>query len=259
MRQNDLLPEIAGRKRELWGPLLALASWFEQHGVDDLSKVVTEHALATIDAYAEDLTSYRDEQIYAISLPTGLDVVFFLRGNDVFVTYDLATAQQAVDHLAPGGGPVHSPTDLEELFAWTSPDRALRAALTNDRDEVFRLWQRVAVQMKRADRLRGLAAELRGATLSGGLAGDDTLEGQIGLWCPDATWATGHAAEALEAFQAGLSYEGLELTAEAAAEGDWIRIDFRAQGLPGLLESLFELGRGEAPERDAPRGVPDAE
>jgi len=181
---------------------------------------------------------YGDERIYRITLDRGSDLVFFLSGNDIFFTYDMETAKLAVDSLAQDSAAARGPTPLEELFALTQADKPLRGALTNEREEVFRFWERVATRVEKPDRLKELAAQLRGVTISGGLAGEGTLAGQLGLRCPDPAWAETYAGEALKTFQAGFDYEGFELSAEVIVDEDWIRIGFRAEGALDFLENL---------------------
>jgi len=194
--------------------------------------------------------TYGDERIYRITLDRGSDLVFFLSGNDIFFTYDMATAKLAVDSLAQESAAPRGPTPLEELFALTQADKPLRGALTNERQEVFRFWERVATSVEKPDRLKQLAAQLRGATISGGLAGEGTLAGQLGLLCPDAAWAEAYAGEALKTFQAGFDYEGFELSAEVIVDEDWIRIGFRAEG---ALDFLDDLGDDRGPRGREPQ------
>ena len=58
---------------------------------------------------------------------------------------------------------------------------------------------------------------------------------------PDAEWALLHADAALEAFQAGLDYEGLDLEAQARADGNKIRIEFQLGGFFSLLDQLGDI------------------
>ncbi len=59
--QTDVCPTMSGRDFELWQPLLALASWIEEEGANGLSKLMQNHALATINEYQDDQTPDHDE------------------------------------------------------------------------------------------------------------------------------------------------------------------------------------------------------
>jgi len=65
-QRTDVCPAMSGRDYELWQPLLALASWIEQHGARGLLKMLQEHALATIDAGRDDATPDADETLLRI-------------------------------------------------------------------------------------------------------------------------------------------------------------------------------------------------
>jgi len=55
-RRDDVCPEMTGRHYELWQPLLALASWFEEQGAGGLLNLMQEHALLTIESVRDDET-----------------------------------------------------------------------------------------------------------------------------------------------------------------------------------------------------------
>lgn len=203
---------------------------------------------------------YRDELLFRLLLPDNdLELVFFIRGNDLFFCYDLVTARRAVDRLSAEPGS-RQPSRLDTLFAGVPEDSALRGALSNDRGEVFEMWSRLASEIEDRAGLQQVAADLRGATVDGGLVDEDTLAGRVGLWAPDAAWAAEQVDTALDAFREGFALEGVEFAADAAVEGEWIRIDFRITGLAELLDSFGQLGPGpfiviepgghEAPEAD---------
>jgi hypothetical protein len=60
----DVCPAmIHGRYYELWQPLLAIASWFEEHGAEGLLTLLQEHALATIDDGRDDVIPDVDETL----------------------------------------------------------------------------------------------------------------------------------------------------------------------------------------------------
>jgi hypothetical protein len=58
---QDVCPEMSGRNYELWQPLLAIASWFEDHGVQGLLSFMQGHALAAIDSVKDQSTPADDE------------------------------------------------------------------------------------------------------------------------------------------------------------------------------------------------------
>ena len=64
------------------------------------------------------------------------------------------------------------------------------------------------------------------------------LRSLLELYGPDAEWASLHADMALQTFQMGLDYEGLDLEAQARAEGNRIRIEFQLSGFFNLLDQL---------------------
>ena len=64
--RSDVCPTMSGRDYELWQPLLALASWIEEHGARGLLGLMQEHALATIEAGKDDATPDADETLLRI-------------------------------------------------------------------------------------------------------------------------------------------------------------------------------------------------
>jgi hypothetical protein len=64
--QSDVCPDMSGRNFELWQPLLAIASWFEGHGVDGLLAVMQSHALELIDSGKDQSTPPDDEILLRI-------------------------------------------------------------------------------------------------------------------------------------------------------------------------------------------------
>jgi hypothetical protein len=60
-RRDDVCPTMAGRDYELWQPLLALASWVEEHGADGLLAMTRDHAIQTIEAGRDDAVPDTDE------------------------------------------------------------------------------------------------------------------------------------------------------------------------------------------------------
>ena len=58
---SNVCPEMSGRNYELWQPLLAIASWFEDHGVAGLLSLMQSHALAVIEGARDHSTPAVDE------------------------------------------------------------------------------------------------------------------------------------------------------------------------------------------------------
>lgn len=180
--------------------------------------------------------SYKDENIYQFGLPGRDPLVLFLRGNDLFFTQDLDTARQAVDRLVEPD-PAREHSAVEDLLAQV-PQAPLRGALSNERGEIFRSWEKLAVKMEDRDAVRKMTDALQGVALSGDLSEEGKLLGLLELHGPDAAWASLHTDQALEVFRTGLDYEGLDLETQARAEGNRIRIEFQLGGFFNLLDQL---------------------
>lgn len=181
--------------------------------------------------------SYKDENLFLFDLPGKDPLVVFLRGNDVFFTYDLDTARQAVDRLTEPE-PQRQPNAVEGLFARAPETQPLRGALSNARGEIFRSWEKVAVKIENREAVQEMTDALQGITLSGALGEDGQLLGRLELLCPDAEWASRNTEAALQAFYSGLQYDDLELGAQAKAEGNIIRIEFQLGGFFNLLDRM---------------------
>jgi hypothetical protein len=65
-RRDTVCPEMSGRDYELWQPILAIASWIEAHGAKGLLGLMQDHALASIDAAAEEGTVNADEVLLQV-------------------------------------------------------------------------------------------------------------------------------------------------------------------------------------------------
>ena len=53
-QRTDVCPSMSGRDFELWQPLLAIAIWLEEHGVNGLHQLLSKHAKRCIDAGRDD-------------------------------------------------------------------------------------------------------------------------------------------------------------------------------------------------------------
>jgi hypothetical protein len=52
--KSDVCPAMTGRNYELWQPILAMAYWFESHGVAGLLELTRRHALSVIESAKDD-------------------------------------------------------------------------------------------------------------------------------------------------------------------------------------------------------------
>ena len=59
--RQDVVPEMSGRNFELWQPLLAIAAWFEDHGVKGFLGMLRDHAIRCIEVSREAATPPDDE------------------------------------------------------------------------------------------------------------------------------------------------------------------------------------------------------
>jgi len=185
---------------------------------------------------------YNNENIYRLRQPRGnMDVTLFVRRGAVFVASDMETAHRTVDLLADGeladasDAPRRAPTRLDELFARTSADAALRAAVTNRTGELARLWAAVSstpVTMPDAWN------EVQGIALSGGLQADGSFAGTLRLQLADPAAAAAYvpALPTVVGLQLGSLDTRIEIASEAVEEG--VRMSFT---IPGLVEDLSTL------------------
>jgi hypothetical protein len=66
-KRSDVVPDgVNGRDFELWQPILALASWFDDHGERGLLDRMQKHALSVIDNAREDAVPDTDEVLLEI-------------------------------------------------------------------------------------------------------------------------------------------------------------------------------------------------
>lgn len=178
------------------------------------------------------------EKIYHLEIDERTALAFFIRGNDVFLTSDVASAERAVERLRDAT-PSTGANELGPRFEETAGGGPLRGALTNRGGEVSRIWAALAGDdAPDAERW----AVLRGATLSGGLEDDGSLAGRLELLCPDERWA-GEEADALAASLAErIPPEIGTFEIEATAVGDRVRIEFRVPELTSRLGDLMQHG-----------------
>ena len=172
---------------------------------------------------------------------------FFLRRAHIFFAEDLQTARSAVDRLQPEPVRTRQEGPLEALFAGVPEEPPLRAAISNGSGEMLRTWRLFALAPEDPEELRESMSQLRGAVLTGSLEAGETLNAQLSLQAPDPAWAEEHAAEALRNFRQGMAFEDLALSSSVRTEGDWIRIDFRAEGLLAFVGSLLDVSVSNIP------------
>jgi hypothetical protein len=72
--RQDVVPEMSGRNFELWQPLLAIASWFEERGANGLLGVLQEHSLRCIESSSEATTPSEDEVLLTLLAKASRDM-----------------------------------------------------------------------------------------------------------------------------------------------------------------------------------------
>lgn len=104
--RSEVCPEMAGRDYELWQPLLAIAEWFENHGVDGLLSLLQAHALDRI-ASTKDHATPPDDELLLQSLaklvlrdqqPTAKEVLAYAQQEEPN-TFSKWSAKGAANHL----------------------------------------------------------------------------------------------------------------------------------------------------------------
>jgi len=185
---------------------------------------------------------HADEKIYQLASGSNSTLTFFIRENTFFLTSDLDAAKVGVERLGVDDPGERLSTPLDRLFDESSQASTFRAAVTNGRGEIPRLWQQIAGQDESE-----LLAQARGLSLEGGLREDGSLACGVRVIGPNAEWATEHAERLAEIALSGLEWIGLDLQASARAEGETVRIDLRADNAVELLGEL--AGKQESSSR----------
>jgi hypothetical protein len=179
---------------------------------------------------------YQDETIYQYNIGTNdFDLSFFAQNGTVFATSELAMAERAVELLGRDERRDQDRTELEHLFARTHDDDPFRAALTNQGDEGYRLWEAIGGEPVEIPREW---QALEGISLTGGLAADGAFDAVMELVAPGAGWSDVHAKAVEVVSRQELERFSLEFTVRAAAVDDGLRLDVR---IPNLVESLARL------------------
>ena len=179
---------------------------------------------------------YEGEKIYQFEVgERELELTLFGWRGALFATTDLAMARQAVDLLRQDGRQDQDRTELERLFARTRDTDPLRAAITNQHGEVYRLLE--TARGRPIDYQEEWQA-LQGGDLTGGLRADGTFEAMIELIAPDIEWSEAQVQGMEEAFRLGLERIPLEFAVQATVMDDGLRLDIR---VPNLVVSLSHL------------------
>ena len=183
------------------------------------------------------VNAYNGENIYQVHVPERNWVAtFFARRGAVFATSDLETARQAVDLLAQGeaDAPNRAASGLETLLATPPGAGALRAAVTNEHDELAHLWERLSGEAP-AD--AGAWRRVQGATLTGGVAADGSFAGTMTLITDAPEPAAAYAPAIAPAFRAFLAGFALDADITATAADSRIVVDVR---VPDLVDSVTD-------------------
>jgi hypothetical protein len=193
--------------------------------------------------------SYNGETIYRLRQPArDVDLTLFVRRGAVFVASDLDAARQAVDRLsgssaapAADGAVTRPATGLAELFARTSPDDALRAAVTNGSGELARLWETVSSEpVAMPEAWRGI----EGASLGGGLRADGSFDGTLRLRVADPAAAAAYVPVIPTVVGLNLGTFETRVEISSMAVDDGVQISFT---IPDLVEGL--AARLQGPNR----------
>jgi hypothetical protein len=183
------------------------------------------------------MTEHRGEKIFNIADEGDERFAFFIRGNDIFFTSDLDTARQAVDRLSDGPAGNETAGDLQALLAGVPDRSALRGAIGNRRGELDRVWRQLTDG-------GGLPDGLRAATLTGGLAGADSLQATLRFRCADAGQAQAEAPELAALIESALEPLELPVATGTAVEGEWVRIDVTLDGITESIERFLSTSSG---------------
>jgi hypothetical protein len=198
------------------------------------------------------ITEYRGENIYEFPAGPDAKVGLFIRGNDIFIASDVATARVAVDRMtgstaaAPAvtdgtpGSSAAPPPSLDALYALTPEAARLRGALTNRRGEISRLVGKLVQEDDPDAPVRQRWGGLRGIALQASFETGSALAGRILLVPPDEGWARAHAGELATDLNA--LFEAMRIGAETSStrEGDRIAVDFRIEDLPAQIDSFLQ-------------------
>jgi len=177
---------------------------------------------------------HADERIYSND-----DGAMFIRDNSFFFTNSLANARLAVDRLrGEGDVPEAEAVGLPARVA-ALPDTPLRGTISNARGELARIWRQLshpdADRARDADRIWGA---IRGATISGGFAGQTAFECTVDFQGPDEAWAAANAEPLVELLRADLGLGHMPADLQATAAGDSVRVTLHIDDVFGFLDEL---------------------
>lgn len=187
--------------------------------------------------------SHRGERIFGPPSGDDEEFAFFIRGNDLFFASDLGTAKLAVDRIAESSIPTESSSDVQRLLGSVPAESPLRGAISNRRGELDRVWSALAGGS--SSDTGDLPTGILGATISGGLADEETLQATLSFRCAGA----GHASETAEGLtrvlRSALEPLGVPVEMETSTAGDLVQIDVRLGEITSNLERflLDKVGR----------------
>ena len=142
-----------------------------------------------------------------------------------------------MDQLRQDENKDHDQTEREQLFGRTRATDPFRAALTNQHDEVYRLWEIIAGgTVENPEHWQ----ELQGVALTGGLQADGSFALLIELVAPDAEFPEAYTEAMALAFRRDLERVPLEFAVQAAALDDRLLLDVQVRDLVKSLIRLLE-------------------
>jgi hypothetical protein len=178
-----------------------------------------------------ELLEHRGERLYVLADRTGRRTTFFLRGNDVFVSTDPESARSAIDRMEDGGAS-EADTELARLFASVRSDRPLRAAVSNRRGELRRLWASYAITPPEAIADETWSA-IEAVTLAGGLEPDGSLTGTLSFHAAGRVWSQAEVEHLAVSIEDGFAWISQALAVEASPDRTTATLHFRAPDLLG--------------------------
>jgi hypothetical protein len=182
------------------------------------------------------VVSHRREKIFGPPAGDDENFAFFIRGNDLFFASDLGTAKQAVDRLLESRVPDESFNDVQRLLADLPAESPLRGAISNRGGELARVWNALAGGSEGAS---SLPAGIVGATITGGLADEETLQATLSFRCAGARQATENADGLTGLMRSALEPLDVPVEMETSTAGDLVRIDVRLGEITSSLERFL--------------------
>jgi hypothetical protein len=185
-----------------------------------------------------DVISHGGENIFSFANSSGKDVVLFIRKNHIFFATDIEAARRAIDRLREPVA-VSGAGDVRGLLQAIADERSLRGALTNERGELRRLWQRLVG----SDDLDRVWDNVSAFKVSGGFREGENFGGLIELRCRDASWARANAENIGTALSSALQRTGLDIEATSRAGGEWVEVEIELKRVQDLFKTLLRKGK----------------